>query len=86
MNTREQYLRDIALTCVNPVSTDSGPRFARFSITAASRKIRDKDKLKPKLMPEEMSRGALTWKVIVTDYRFVAVLRSLIFVFLPENC
>ena len=72
MNTRQQYLRDIALNSVSPANNESGPRFARFSITAASKKIRDrdKDKLKAKLMPEELSRGALTWRVVVSDYRY----------------
>ena len=74
MNTREQYLRDLAENYNTHGSTDSAARgFARFSITG-SRRVRDKEKekekQKPKLLPEKLSTGALTWNVSVNDHRY----------------
>ena len=70
MNTREQYLRDLALNQVSPAGMEDTPRLGRFSITAASRRIKEgKEKQKAKPLPELWSHGALTWTVFANDYR-----------------
>ena len=69
MNTREQYLRDLAQNYGNQGAVEGSRGFARFSISS-SRKMRDnKDKKTPKLMPETLSMGGLIWEVSVNDYR-----------------
>jgi len=70
INTREQYLRDLAQNYNNQEANDSSRSFSRFSIT--SKRLRDnKDKQKPKLLPEKLSLGGLTWNVLVNDFRWV---------------
>ena len=70
MNTREQYLRDLVQNNASQNGLEGTPRYGRFSITAASRRIKEgKDKQKLRPMPEIWSRGSITWKVNAHDYR-----------------
>nr|CAB3266077.1 signal-induced proliferation-associated 1-like protein 1 [Phallusia mammillata] len=69
MNTRQEYLRDLCINYTTQNGLDTNAKFGRFSISAASRKIRDnKEKQKLRPTPEILSRGALSWHVNVTDY------------------
>ncbi|XP_076817370.1 uncharacterized protein LOC143462939 isoform X2 [Clavelina lepadiformis] len=67
INTREQYLRDLAMNNSTQYGLEGRKEFTRFSIT--SKRVKDnKEKQKLKSMPEINSRGALTWQVSVDDY------------------
>ena len=73
MNTREQYLRDLALNQATQSGMEVTPRLGRFSITAASRRIKEgkdrREKLKVKPTHDILSFGAIAWIVDVKDYR-----------------
>ena len=71
MNTRQEYLRDLCLNQATQAGLEGSSKFAaRFSISAASRRIRDnKEKQRNRPTPELLSRGALTWAVTVFDHR-----------------
>ena len=70
MNTREQYLRDMAINYVTQSGLEGTPRLGRFSLTAASRRIKEgKEKQKVKPASELWSCGAIAWNVSVHDYR-----------------
>nr|XP_039270889.1 signal-induced proliferation-associated 1-like protein 1 isoform X1 [Styela clava] len=67
MNTRQEYLRDLALNHTSQTGLEASQKFTRFSLTAASRRVIDRDKSKNKLLPEESSLGSLVWHVILQD-------------------
>lgn len=67
MNTRQEYLRDLALNHTSQTGLEASQKFTRFSLTAASRRVIDRDKTKNKLSPEECSLGSLVWHVILQD-------------------
>lgn len=68
MNTRQEYLRDLAVNHTLQTGLDGGQRFTtKFSLTAASRRVIDRDKSKNKLSPEEFSQGSLIWNVVMQD-------------------
>lgn len=68
MNTRQEYLRDLAVNHTLPAGIDGGQKFTtKFSLTAASRRVIDRDKGKAKVSPEECARGSLVWNVALQD-------------------
>nr|XP_009857983.1 signal-induced proliferation-associated 1-like protein 1 isoform X3 [Ciona intestinalis] len=65
MNTRQEYLRDLATTNLTQSGLEVNPKFSFFAL----RRMRDnKDKQKSRPMPEVLSHGALTWQLSVDDY------------------
>lgn len=61
--TRQEYLKDLAESCVSNTPIDSSGKFTLISLTS-----KKKEKTKARAGAEQLSAGAIAWRVAAQDY------------------
>ncbi|XP_070576551.1 signal-induced proliferation-associated 1-like protein 1 [Ptychodera flava] len=62
VRTRQEYLRDLANNSVSNATIDTSAKFGKFTLWD-----KKKEKSPPKVFPENITKGAIVWRVQVED-------------------